>query len=64
MTTGQQYSDEVLVCRDCLERFVWTAGEQEWFAERALHPPRRCKSCRTARKHRPADQAVANWQRD
>ena len=34
MSDDQEYSDMVLVCRDCLEQFVWTAGEQQWFAER------------------------------
>jgi hypothetical protein len=55
MNTTEQYNDEILVCRDCCEQFVWTAGEHQWFAERALHQPRRCRSCRQARKAERTD---------
>jgi CxxC-x17-CxxC domain-containing protein len=45
------YQDEVLKCRDCGEDFVFTAQEQEFFAEKGFtNKPVRCKSCRAARK--------------
>jgi CxxC-x17-CxxC domain-containing protein len=45
------YTDQTLYCRDCNEAFVFTAGEQEFFASRGLtNTPARCPSCRTARK--------------
>ena len=45
------YEDKVLQCRDCGREFVWTAGEQEFYASRGLvNQPGRCPECRSARK--------------
>lgn len=45
------FVDKVLSCRDCGREFVFTAGEQEFYATRGLqNEPRRCPSCRTARR--------------
>ena len=45
------YEDETLVCRDCGEEFVFTARDQEFFAEKGFtNKPVRCKNCRMARK--------------
>ncbi len=45
------FEDKVLVCTECGKEFIWTAGEQEFFAERGLtNEPKRCKECREARK--------------
>ena len=45
------YEDKTLVCRDCGNEFVFTAGEQEFFAQRGFqNEPARCKDCRTVRK--------------
>lgn len=45
------YTDQTLTCRDCGAPFVWTAGEQEFYASRGLmNPPSRCPECRAARK--------------
>ena len=30
------YQDETLVCEDCGAQFVFTAGEQEFYAEKGL----------------------------
>lgn len=46
-------------CARCGERFWWTVGEQEDFAQRGLRSPRRCADCRAARKMAPAEQAQA-----
>jgi CxxC-x17-CxxC domain-containing protein len=43
-------SDRTLVCRDCGQEFVFTAGEQQFYAEREYSEPTRCKPCRQARK--------------
>jgi CxxC-x17-CxxC domain-containing protein len=44
-------TDMVLVCRDCGQEFVFTAGEQEQFASRGLYnAPSRCPACRAARR--------------
>lgn len=43
-------SDRTLTCRDCGQTFVFTAGEQAFYAERGYSEPLRCQSCRQARK--------------
>ena len=46
------YQDKTLTCRDCGAEFVFTAGEQEFYAERGFqNEPQRCKPCRDARKN-------------
>ena len=45
------YEDKTLVCKECGKEFVFTAGEQEFYAERGFqNEPQRCKECRAARK--------------
>jgi hypothetical protein len=45
------YEDKTLVCKECGKEFVFTAGEQEFYAERGFqNEPQRCKECRDARK--------------
>ena len=44
-------TDQTLRCRDCGRDFVFTAGEQEFYASKGLtHTPARCPECRAARK--------------
>ena len=46
------YEDKTLVCKECGKEFVFTAGEQEFYAERGFqNEPQRCKSCRDTRKN-------------
>lgn len=45
------YEDKILKCRDCGQEFTFTAGEQEFYAERGFNnAPSRCKACRDAKK--------------
>ena len=45
------YEDKTLVCKDCGQEFVFTAGEQEFYAEKGFqNEPQRCKDCRAAKK--------------
>ena len=45
------YADKTLNCRDCGEPFVFTAGEQEFYAQKGFtNEPTRCPNCRRARK--------------
>jgi CxxC-x17-CxxC domain-containing protein len=44
------YTDKVLTCADCGEEFVFTASEQDFYAQRGFSDPKRCGACRTARK--------------
>lgn len=51
------YQDEKLVCEDCGAEFVFTAGEQEFYAEKGLvNKPKRCPECRKARRKTTEDQ--------
>ena len=46
------FEDKVLVCKECGQEFVFSAGEQEFYAERGFqNEPQRCKKCRDARKN-------------
>jgi CxxC-x17-CxxC domain-containing protein len=46
------YTDEQLTCTDCGATFVFTAGEQQFFATKGFqNKPNRCPDCRTARKN-------------
>lgn len=43
--------DKTLSCRDCGAEFVFTASEQDFFAEKGFtNEPGRCPECRAARK--------------
>jgi CxxC-x17-CxxC domain-containing protein len=45
------YADKTLACRDCGTNFVFTSGEQEFYASRGLqNEPSRCPECRAARR--------------
>ena len=45
------FEDKTLVCKDCGAEFVFTAGEQEFYAEKGFkNEPVRCKACRNNRK--------------
>ncbi len=43
--------DKTLTCRDCGTDFVFTAAEQDFYAEKGFtNEPGRCPDCRAARK--------------
>lgn len=45
------FQDRTLTCRDCRESFVFSSGEQAFFASKGLtNDPQRCPSCRSAAK--------------
>ncbi len=45
------YEDKTLTCKECGREFVFTAGEQEFYAEKGfVNEPQRCKECRHARR--------------
>jgi len=64
------FTDRDLTCRDCGGSFVFTAGEQEFYATKGLeHDPVRCPNCRAQRKlmspedrdFTPAYGVYASW---
>lgn len=45
------FNDKSITCKDCGTEFIFTASEQDFFAEKGFtNEPQRCKSCRDARK--------------
>ena len=45
------FEDKTLICKECGNEFTFTAGEQEFYAEKGFqNEPQRCKVCRDARK--------------
>jgi len=45
-----EYHDRVLKCAECGAEFVFTAGEQMFFADKGFkNEPKRCKSCKAKR---------------
>ena len=44
-------ADKTLVCSECGNEFVFTEGEQAFYAEKGFtNEPKRCPECRKARK--------------
>ncbi|MCU0491516.1 MAG: zinc-ribbon domain-containing protein [Chloroflexaceae bacterium] len=51
------YKDMPLTCRACGATFIFTAGEQEFFADKGfLHEPTRCPRCRNTRGNSSAER--------
>ncbi len=49
----KEFQDKNMTCKDCGKEFVFTAGEQEFYAEKGFqNEPSRCKPCRDANKAR------------
>ena len=49
------YEDKTLVCKECGNQFVFTAGEQEFYAERGFqNEPQRCRHAVTLARTQPA----------
>jgi len=50
---SMEYRDRVLKCMECGAEFVFTAGEQLFYADKGFkNEPKRCKNCKT-RKGQP-----------
>jgi len=49
-----EYHDKVLKCAECGQEFVFTAGEQIFFADKGFkNEPKRCKDCKSKRSQAP-----------
>jgi len=49
------FTDKTLTCRDCGVTFLFTAGEQAFYAEKGfLNDPQRCPPCRGQRRRERA----------
>lgn len=52
---------EVRACRDCGTAFSLPDTEKDWFAQRGLSLPVRCKGCRALRRAQNAAAAAVDW---
>jgi len=58
-----EYHDKVLKCSECGAEFVFTAGEQMFFADKGFkNEPKRCKTCKGNRAQ-GSDPGPGNVQR-
>ena len=47
MTT---YRSEIVKCIDCENKYILSAGEQEFYTGKSLSLPKRCPDCRRKKK--------------
>jgi CxxC-x17-CxxC domain-containing protein len=63
--TQVSFEDKPLDCRECGREFIFTAGEQEFFAQKGFtNEPGRCPECRASRKARTGGGASYDSDRD
>lgn len=52
-----EYQDRTLKCVDCGEDFIFTTGEQTFYAEKGFkNEPKRCKGCKSKRNQSQSGQ--------
>jgi CxxC-x17-CxxC domain-containing protein len=60
-----EFQDKALTCVDCGTEFIWTAGEQLFFADKQFrNEPKRCKACKTKRATRASTSVGPTTVRD
>ena len=56
------FEDRTIECVECHDQFLFEAGEARFYFSKGLVPPRRCPSCRQARRatiaQRPNDSGT------
>jgi CxxC-x17-CxxC domain-containing protein len=57
-SAAMEYGDRVVKCMDCGAEFVFTAGEQLFFADKGFrNEPKRCKPCKLKRSQALSGQS-------
>jgi hypothetical protein len=41
---------KIIICATCGDEFVFSPGEQRYYAQKGYTPPRHCASCRKTRR--------------
>ena len=55
------YEDKTLTCQDCGQSFTFSADDQAYHAEKGYNnEPKRCPSCRQARRGERSDSGYAS----
>ena len=47
---NQNFTDQELQCADCGQGFIFSAEDQEFYAQKRYSTPKRCAACRANRK--------------
>jgi hypothetical protein len=47
---NHNFRDQILDCIECGRNFIFTKGEQQYFASKGLSTPKRCPECRLKRR--------------
>lgn len=64
--------DKTLTCIDCGKEFEFTEGEETFYQQKGLVPPKRCKKCRQIKRqergngessHRPEKKFKSSYPR-
>jgi CxxC-x17-CxxC domain-containing protein len=59
-----EYRDKVLKCVECGAEFVFTSGEQLFYAEKGFrNEPKRCRNCKGTRSQ-PTGEGHSGYQRE
>jgi CxxC-x17-CxxC domain-containing protein len=57
-----ELEDRTLMCKDCGNKFIWTAGEQKFFLDKGLQNiPKRCKPCTAFYKTKLREKKPMFW---
>ena len=57
-----EFQDKSLTCVDCGVDFIWTSGEQLFFADKQFkNEPKRCKTCKAKRANRASAGPAPVW---
>ena len=58
-------ADRTLTCKDCNNQFLFTASEQDFFAQKGFtQEPGRCPDCRAARKAQRGSTSPNDYRTD
>jgi CxxC-x17-CxxC domain-containing protein len=58
----EDLEDKTLLCKDCGNKFIWTAGEQKFFLEKGLQNiPKRCKICTAKNRDKLREKHPMWW---
>jgi len=60
----KKYQDKVIKCERCGQNFAWTAGEQRFYDQKNLQPPKHCRICRSALKEAEKDKFRGEFNSD
>ncbi len=56
--------DKTLTCKDCGNSFIFSAREQQFFAQKGFqNQPQRCRECRQARRSQTGESVAPGVQR-